>query len=153
MTDKSAAARRGKGWIEWKGEPRCPVPLGTKVEIELRDGRRYEWEQGHRRPRWHHRGHFDDIVAYRLLSKIPPHVRIWEEGCCRMVPAAPDYKRDGVNIEITPKMISGAIRARQRALLTGQDERKAMAAAIIAALKQSEVAGAIEDIARTDDDW
>lgn len=65
-TVSGIAAHQAQGdWIEWSGG-KCPVEGGSKVEVELGDGRKYKRRADHFE--WHHEGDGTDIIAYRVVS-------------------------------------------------------------------------------------
>lgn len=55
-------------WIKWD-DGKCPVPLGTPVEVQHRDGERYEALAGTGYADNWYKDNFDsDIVAYRIIN-------------------------------------------------------------------------------------
>ena len=56
-------------WIKWDGGE-CPVPPGTLVEVNFRDGS-YESEYTADDHRWINVGGDDDIISYRTITEQP----------------------------------------------------------------------------------
>ena len=63
------------GWIKWEGGE-CPVPYGTRIDVEYRSGARamdiralVRKLTGHTATHWEHINGSSDIVAYRLSKE------------------------------------------------------------------------------------
>ena len=65
-------------WIEWNGGE-CPVPVGTLVDVEYRDGARMpamkagviDYDSDYLAYDWTHTDNDGDIIAYRLHNPEP----------------------------------------------------------------------------------
>lgn len=69
--DLIAEAPAGDGWVFWRGGE-CPVPPGTKVQVQFRIGALGEPANDQpERLRWHHGGNAGDIIAYRVIQPAP----------------------------------------------------------------------------------
>lgn len=55
-------------WITWEGGSR-PHPVGTQVEVELRDGDAFDECVDYLR--WNHKNDNGDIVRYRVIEAAP----------------------------------------------------------------------------------
>ncbi len=67
-------------WIKWEGGT-CPVPDGTVVDLQYRNGRmmyaipaRQAHGAGAGAAYWHHDGCNQDIIAYRLSKSVPEDI-------------------------------------------------------------------------------
>ena len=60
-------------WIEWHGGE-CPVPVGTRVDVQLRSGNRFLGEEAFVAgdSHWLHDGDRYDIMFYRIAKHAKP---------------------------------------------------------------------------------
>lgn len=64
---ETGADKTDEGWIEWKGGE-CPVPIGTFMDIRLRDGSVFQRQVVTNELRWSSIESSADIVAYKVVE-------------------------------------------------------------------------------------
>ena len=64
---ETGADKTDEGWIEWKGGE-CPVPIGTFMDIRLRDGSGFQRQVVTNELRWSSIESSADIIAYKVVE-------------------------------------------------------------------------------------